>query len=73
MKNLLRQTIIYFIRGYRYFISPLLGKNCRFHPPCSQYTIEAFEKLSLWKATLKSIWRIMRCHPISKGGYDPVK
>lgn len=60
------------IRFYQYAISPLLGRNCRFYPSCSQYAIEALEKLPLYKALPKIIWRILRCHPFSKGGDDPV-
>jgi putative membrane protein insertion efficiency factor len=60
------------IRFYQYVISPLLGPRCRFHPTCSNYAMEAFNKLPLWKAIIKSSLRILRCHPFSKGGFDPV-
>lgn len=61
------------IKFYQYAISPLLGDNCRYYPSCSQYAVEAFEKLPLYKAFPKILWRILRCHPFSKGGHDPVK
>ncbi len=61
------------IKFYRYFISPILGQRCRFHPSCSNYAKEAIENLPTHKAILKTAWRILRCHPFSKGGYDPVK
>ena len=53
-------------------ISPFLGANCRFYPTCSEYTVQCFEKLPLHKAIFYSIKRILRCHPYSDGGHDPV-
>ena len=65
--------ILYFLRLYKRYISPLLPPACRFVPTCSEYAIEAFEK----KNTLTAIWmtvvRIAKCHPFHPGGYDPVK
>jgi uncharacterized protein len=60
------------IRFYRFFISPILGQNCRFHPSCSQYSYECFERFSLFKAMWYTISRILRCHPWHPGGEDPV-
>lgn len=59
------------VRFYQRGISPLLGKNCRFQPTCSQYMIEAINKYGLLRGVLKGTWRIMRCHPFCRGGYDP--
>jgi len=47
-------------------------KRCRYHPTCSQYAKEAFEKKNFFYASLLSVWRILRCNPFSKGGYDPI-
>ena len=47
-------------------------KACKFHPTCSQYAIEALEIHGFWKGSLLALWRILRCNPFSKGGYDPV-
>jgi len=59
------------VRFYQLLISPLLGKNCRYEPSCSQYFILAVKKygaiVGAWKGTL----RILRCHPFHPGGYDP--
>ncbi len=59
------------VRVYQLALSPLLGKNCRYEPSCSKYMIQAIEKYGLllggWKGTL----RLLRCHPWSKGGWDP--
>jgi putative membrane protein insertion efficiency factor len=46
---------------------------CRFHPTCSQYSIEAIDKYGPIKGSLKATWRILRCNPFNKGGYDPLK
>ncbi|PID71909.1 MAG: membrane protein insertion efficiency factor YidD [Desulfobulbus propionicus] len=58
---------------YQYVISPLFPPTCRFSPTCSQYAIEAVQKYGAFRGGLKSLWRILRCHPFSQGGYDPVK
>jgi hypothetical protein len=64
---------LFMIRMYQKFISPLLGDVCRFKPSCSHYTYEAIEKYGLIKGCLMGAWRICRCNPFNKGGYDPVK
>ncbi|PID45887.1 MAG: membrane protein insertion efficiency factor YidD [Proteobacteria bacterium] len=66
------QTVILLIRGYRYVISPLLPRTCRFYPTCSAYTIEAITRYGILRGGLKGLWRILRCHPFARGGYDPV-
>jgi len=64
------------IRFYQRFISPLIvavaGPQCRFHPSCSQYAIEALEKYGIFKGSWLTVCRTARCHPRSKGGFDPV-
>lgn len=57
---------------YRKAISPLLPSVCRFEPRCSQYALQAFGKYNFIKALALSVWRIMRCNPFCKGGYDPL-
>ncbi|MGB9823903.1 MAG: membrane protein insertion efficiency factor YidD [Candidatus Hydrothermia bacterium] len=69
MSNLL----ITLIRFYQRFISPLFPRTCRFYPTCSHYAIEAIRKKGPIKGLLLSGWRILRCNPLSKGGYDPVR
>jgi putative membrane protein insertion efficiency factor len=61
------------IKGYKRFVSPMLPPSCRFTPSCSLYTLQAIEKYGLPKGILMGTWRILRCHPFSKGGFDPVK
>jgi len=60
------------IRLYQRFISPWLGPTCRFSPSCSHYAVEAIEKYGVFRGTAYAVWRILRCHPFSRGGYDPV-
>ncbi|MBE6539904.1 MAG: membrane protein insertion efficiency factor YidD [Ruminococcaceae bacterium] len=60
------------IRFYQKYISPGLGSNCRFYPTCSQYAIEAIEEWGVIIGFFLSLWRLLRCQPFCKGGYDPV-
>lgn len=60
------------VRLYQLIISPWMPSRCRYHPTCSQYSIEAFKKHGALKGLWLTIKRIGRCHPWSKGGYDPV-
>jgi len=69
---LINQFFIGLIKAYRFLFSPVFGNSCRFYPTCSHYAEEAFEVLPFWRALLKSAWRILRCNPYGKGGYDPV-
>jgi putative membrane protein insertion efficiency factor len=59
------------IRVYQITLSPFLGRNCRFHPSCSRYTIEAIQRYGLIKGGWKGVRRVCRCHPWNPGGYDP--
>ncbi len=68
----MKTLAIFLIRLYQKYISPLFPSCCRFVPSCSAYAAEAFEKYGFFKGLYLSIKRILRCHPFSKGGYDPV-
>lgn len=65
--------IIGFVRGYQYLISPFLPPSCRFIPTCSTYTIQAIEKYGVSRGSFMGLCRILRCHPFSRGGHDPVR
>jgi len=65
-------VMIFLIRIYQKAISPYLPCQCRFEPSCSHYAVEAFKKRGFWMGTLLTIWRLMRCQPFGKSGYDPV-
>lgn len=62
-----------FIKAYKYLISPILPSSCRFYPSCSEYALDAFNKYGLFKGLWLTLKRIARCHPLSAGGYDPVR
>jgi len=66
-----RYVLILLVRLYQLTLSPIIGRNCRFRPTCSNYFIEAVKKYGAVRGTLKGIWRICRCHPFHPGGYDP--
>ena len=68
----MRAILIALIRGYQWFISPLLGQHCRFYPSCSQYAREAIERHGAVRGVWLAIRRVARCHPWHPGGVDPV-
>jgi putative membrane protein insertion efficiency factor len=69
----MKRLFIKLIVIYRKYLSPLKGRpTCRFVPTCSQYAIEAYEKYGVVKGSYLTVKRILRCNPLSKGGYDPV-
>lgn len=75
-----KKAAISTIKLYQKTISPDHGvfsggkqRICRFHPTCSEYTIDAINKYGVFKGSVRGAWRIMRCNPFSKGGFDPVK
>lgn len=70
---MINKLFILIIRGYRLLISPFFPPSCRFYPTCSEYGIQAFKYYSFPKAFLLTSWRILRCNPFNKGGYDPIK
>jgi len=74
INKIITKILIFPIRLYQLFISPVIGGNrvCRFTPTCSNYAIEAIEKLGIVKGVTASIYRIIRCNPWGGKGYDPV-
>lgn len=64
-------SMIFAVRFYQRCISPLLGKNCRYEPTCSQYFILAVQKYGPLRGAWRGFCRILRCHPFRPGGYDP--
>ncbi len=68
----MRRFVIYLIRLYQRYISPLKGPCCIYIPTCSEYAILAIKKYGLVKGGFLAVKRVLRCHPFHKGGYDPV-
>ena len=68
----MKRFLIWLIGLYQKYISPMKPPCCRFTPTCSSYFIEALSKRGLIVGSLLGIWRILRCNPFSRGGYDPV-
>lgn len=68
----MRRTLVTLIRAYQWLLSPFLGQNCRYHPSCSHYAVEAVERHGPVRGTWMALRRVGRCHPWHEGGYDPV-
>jgi len=69
----MKEFVLLLIKMYRKYISPLSPPACKYTPTCSMYAIEAIEKYGLLKGGTMAFYRILRCNPFSKGGYDPLK
>jgi hypothetical protein len=68
----IKNMFIFPVRLYQILLSPLLGKNCRYQPTCSQYMIESIQEWGPIKGIYLGVKRIFRCHPWGSMGYDPV-
>ena len=68
----MKYLLIGLVKVYRKWISPLLGPSCRFPPTCSEYTLEALQRFGGFKGMYLSVKRILKCHPLHPGGFDPV-
>ncbi len=70
---MLLQVIKIFITSYQKISSVIFPGKCRFYPTCSRYALEAIQKYGIFLGGIKAFIRILRCTPLSKGGYDPVR
>lgn len=68
----MKRILVAVIKGYKLLISPLLPPACRFQPTCSEYAMEAIGRFGVFRGGRMAIARILRCHPLHPGGYDPV-
>lgn len=68
----MKRFVLFFIVLYQRYVSPLKGPTCRFRPTCSDYAAEAIEKYGLSRGGMLALSRLIRCHPFSRGGYDPL-
>lgn len=71
-RAVIERFLIALLRGYKRFISPLLGPRCRFHPSCSAYAMVAIARFGVLRGGWLALRRISRCHPLNPGGHDPV-
>ena len=72
MQNIPSLFFVTLIKGYQTVLSPLLGSNCRYEPTCSQYAIDVIKEWGSLKGRVLALKRILRCHPWSESGYDPI-
>jgi hypothetical protein len=72
MKQAAKYVVMRLLRGYKWLVSPMLPPSCRYVPTCSEYAMEAVERYGAMRGGAMAIWRVLRCHPFVKGGYDPV-
>ncbi len=70
--KIINSLFIYLIKVYQCLISPIIGQNCRYHPSCSSYCLESFQKHTTFYALFLSVKRIIKCNPWGGSGYDPV-
>jgi hypothetical protein len=73
MKNVGKEAILFLLRGYKRFLSPLLIPACRFTPTCSEYMMDAVVRYGPVRGVGLGVKRILRCNPFCKGGFDPVR
>jgi uncharacterized protein len=66
------RPLLVILRLYKRWVSPSLPPACRYVPTCSEYAMEAIERYGVLRGGLMAVWRLLRCHPFAKGGYDPV-
>ena len=69
----IRRLALQVVRAYKSVISPWLPAACRFTPSCSEYTAEAIEQYGVFRGVARGIARLFRCHPLHRGGFDPVR
>lgn len=69
---MIRYPLIWLVQGYRLFLSPVVGSQCRFYPSCSLYAIEALQRHGALRGGWLTLRRLARCHPFAPGGVDPV-
>ena len=67
----MKHVLLVLLRGYKKYVSPHMGDNCRFIPTCSEYAMEAISIHGSAKGLILTVWRLMRCNPFGKVGYDP--
>lgn len=69
----MKTLALWTLRTYKRWLSPLFPPSCRYVPTCSEYALEAVERFGVLRGGLMAGWRLLRCHPLVRGGYDPVR
>jgi putative membrane protein insertion efficiency factor len=69
----LRAVLVAPIRAYQYAISPMFGQRCKYYPSCSEYAAQAITRFGILRGLVLAGWRLLRCNPWSRGGFDPVE
>ena len=69
----MKSALLGLLRVYKRWISPAFPPSCRYVPTCSEYAMEAVERHGVVRGGVMTGWRLLRCHPLAKGGYDPVE
>src|SRR6266853_6291622 len=72
MARFFKTLLLTLLRGYKAMLSPFLLPACRYVPTCSDYAVEAIERYGAFRGSAIAMWRLLRCHPFVRGGYDPV-
>jgi uncharacterized protein len=72
MSEIAKTFVLGLLRGYKWAISPLFPPACRYVPTCSEYAMEAVDRYGVLRGSGMALWRVLRCHPLVRGGYDPV-
>jgi putative membrane protein insertion efficiency factor len=72
MREFAKVVVLHLLQAYKWAISPMFLPTCRYVPTCSEYAMEAVERYGALRGGLKALIRLLRCHPLAHGGYDPV-
>jgi len=72
MRSAARRVALAPVLAYQRVISPALPRRCKYHPTCSAYVVQAIESHGILRGAVLAAWRLLRCNPLSRGGYDPV-
>jgi uncharacterized protein len=72
MRHIAKLVTLQLLRAYKWAISPLFPPACRYIPTCSEYAEEAIDRYGVFRGGARTILRLLSCHPLAKGGYDPV-
>lgn len=69
----MRELLIFLLRSYKRWLSPILPAACRFQPTCSEYMLQAIEQFGVREGARRGVVRLLKCHPFHSGGFDPVR